>query len=77
MQPKLSAEKQVVFQEMIWRLMGNLQDSHWQDMLDARTPLGRWVRERYRILASDLGDDPASVIAASAIIPAAVIGAEV
>ena len=36
---KLSAEKRVLFQEMIWRLMGNLQDTHWRDMLDPTTPM--------------------------------------
>ena len=66
MSPKLSAEKQVVFQEMIWRLMGNLQDSHWKDMLDPQTPLGRWIRERYVRLATDAYDEPASLLVQAA-----------
>lgn len=66
MQPTLSAEKQVVFQEMVWRLMGNLQDSRWSDMLDARSSLGRWVRERYFRLALDAADDPASLLVEAA-----------
>ncbi len=62
---KLSAEKSAVFQEMVWRLMGNLQDAHWRDMLDPSTPLGRWIRERYAMLAA-AGDDTVSLLAQSA-----------
>lgn len=64
-EPKLSAEKQALFQEMVWRLMGNLQDAHWRDMLDPATPLGRWIRERYDRLAA-AGDDTLSLLAESA-----------
>jgi hypothetical protein len=63
---KLSAEKRVLFQEMIWRLMGNLQDTHWRDMLDPTTPLGRWSRERYVRLATEASDEPASLLAQAA-----------
>jgi hypothetical protein len=66
MPPTLSAEKQVVFQEMIWRLMGNLQDSRWKDMLDAGTPLGHWIRERYLRLATQTADEPASLLVEAA-----------
>ena len=62
---KLSAQKQAVFQEMVWRLMGNLQDAHWRDMLDPATPLGRWIRERYDRLAA-AGEDTVSLLAQSA-----------
>lgn len=62
MQPALSAERQVVFQEMIWRLMGNLQDSRWKDMLDAHSALGSWVRQRYQQLARNAADEPASLL---------------
>jgi hypothetical protein len=62
---KLSAQKQAVFQEMVWRLMGNLQDAHWRDMLDSATPLGRWIRERYEGLAA-ASEDTSSLLAQSA-----------
>ena len=62
---KLSAQKQAVFQEMVWCLMGNLQDAHWRDMLDPATPLGRWIRDRYERLAA-AGEDPVSLLAQSA-----------
>lgn len=58
----LSAEKKILFHEMVWRLMGNLQDSHWRDMLDPHSVLGRWIRERYEQLAIDAGDEAASLL---------------
>ncbi len=66
-EPKLSDEQSSLFQEVVWRLMGRLDDSHWRDMLDPSTPLGRWVRDYYRSLAADAGgDDPAELLAQAA-----------
>lgn len=49
----LSTERQRMFQEFIWRMMGDLHDSRWREMLDPATPLGARVRAYYARLAED------------------------
>ena len=62
----LSAERQRLFEEVIWRLMGSLDDGAWRDMLDPRSRLGAAVRSLYQRL-SEAGDDddPAALLLAS------------
>ena len=67
MMPRLlSAERQRLFEEVIWRLMGSLDDGAWRDMLDPHSRLGAAVRALYRRLdeAAD-DDDPAELLLAS------------
>lgn len=45
--PPLPAEKQLLFQEAVWRVMGDLQDARWREMLDPAHPLGVAVRAYY------------------------------
>ena len=62
----LSAERQRLFDEVIWRLMGSLDDNAWRDMLDPRSRLGAAVRALYlRLSEAPDDDDPAALLLAS------------
>ncbi len=55
----LNVERQRLFNELIWRLMGNLQSSAWRDLLDPRSRLGAAARAYYReLLTAPDDDDP-------------------
>ncbi len=53
----LNAERQRLFNELIWRLMGNLQTSAWRDLLNPGSRLGAAVRGYYRMLLTAPDDD--------------------
>jgi hypothetical protein len=62
----LSAERQRLFDEVIWRLMGKLDNDAWRDMLDPRSRLGAAVRALYlRLSEAPDDDEPTALLLAS------------
>lgn len=66
----LNAERQMLFNELIWRLMGNLQGSAWRELLDPDSRLGAAARRFYAQLcdAAAAGDPLALPVGAAVVL---------